>query len=74
MVLEGWRQSPILGLSFVLGFYGALISGFVVFIILFATASQFGPKVNHRLRIVSAVALLIFGVYQLWTGTISLVG
>jgi threonine/homoserine/homoserine lactone efflux protein len=72
VVLEGWRQSPIMGLSFMLGFYGALIGGFVVFIILFATASQFGPKVNHSLRLVSGVALLIFGLYQLWLGTTSL--
>lgn len=73
VMLEGWRQSPSLGLSFVLGFYGALIGGFVVFIILFATASQFGPKVNPSLRLVSAAALLIFGLYQLWLGMIGLV-
>jgi threonine/homoserine/homoserine lactone efflux protein len=72
VVLKGWRQSPSLGLSFVLGFYGALIGGFIVFIILFATASQLGPKVSHSLRIVSGVALLIFGLYQLWLGVTSL--
>jgi threonine/homoserine/homoserine lactone efflux protein len=72
VVLEGWRQAPSLGLIFVLGFYGALIGGFVAFIILFATASQIGPRVSHVLRIISAVALLIFGLYQLWTGTMNL--
>lgn len=73
VVLEAWRQSPGLGLSFVIGFYGALIGGFVVFVILFATASQLGPKVNFLMRLVSAVALLIFGLYQLWLGTTSLI-
>jgi threonine/homoserine/homoserine lactone efflux protein len=74
VVLEGWRQSPSMGLSFVFGFYGALIGGFIAFVILFATASQLGPKVSHSLRIVSALALLIIGVYQLWIGTTSLAG
>jgi hypothetical protein len=61
-----------LGVSFVVGFYGALIGGFVVFIILFATASQLGPRVSYFLRVMSAVALLIFGLYQLWSGVLSL--
>lgn len=74
VVLEAWRQSPGLGLSFVLGFYGALIGGFVAFVILFATASQLGPKVNFLLRLVSAVALVIFGLYQLWIGLTGLIG
>jgi threonine/homoserine/homoserine lactone efflux protein len=74
IVVEGWRQLPALGLSFVLGFYLTLIGGFAAFVILFATASQFGPKVNKILRIVSAVALLGFGLYQLWKGVGTLIG
>ena len=62
------------GVSFVAGFYGTLISGFALFVILFATASHFGPKFNVGLRGVSAVALLLFGLYQLWTGIAGLVG
>ncbi len=74
IVLESWRQSPPLGLSFVLGFYGTLIGGFAVFIILFATASQLGPRVSKIMSGVSALALFIFGLYQLWTGVRGLVG
>jgi threonine/homoserine/homoserine lactone efflux protein len=74
IVVEGWRQLPALGLSFVLGFYLTLIGGFAAFVILFATASQFGPKVNKILRVVSAVALLGFGLYQLWQGVGALIG
>lgn len=74
VVLEAWRQSPGMGLSFVLGFYGALIGGFVAFVVLFATASQLGPKVNFLLRLVSAAALMIFGLYQLWVGLTGLIG
>lgn len=74
IVLEAWRQSPGLGLSFVLGFYAMLIGGFAAFVIVFATASQFGPKVSFGLRLVSGVALLAFGVYQLWVGTAAIIG
>lgn len=74
IVLEGWRQSPTLGLSFMLGFYGTLIGGFAAFIILFATASQLGPRVSKILSGISAAALLIFGLYQLWTGGFNLFG
>jgi threonine/homoserine/homoserine lactone efflux protein len=72
VMMQGWQESPRLGVSFVVGFYGALIGGFVVFIILFATASQLGPRVSYFLRVMSAVALLIFGLYQLWSGVLSL--
>jgi threonine/homoserine/homoserine lactone efflux protein len=74
IVVEGWRQLPALGLSFVLGFYVTLIGGFASFVILFATASQLGPKVNKILSGVSAVALLGFGLFQLWRGVGALVG
>jgi threonine/homoserine/homoserine lactone efflux protein len=68
IVIEAWRQSPGLGLSFVFGFYGMLIGGFALAVILFATASQLGPQVNFWLRVISMVALFLFGLYQLWTG------
>lgn len=68
ILLEGWRQSPRLGLSFLLGFYGTMVSGLAGLIILFATARQFGPKVTRILSGVSAAALLIFGLYQIWEG------
>lgn len=68
IVLKAWRQAPGLGVSFVLGFYAMLIGGFALFVILFATASQLGPKVNLVLRLISGVALLAFGLYQLWLG------
>ena len=68
IVIEGWRQSPALGLSFVLGFYSTLIGGFAGLIILFGTASQLGPRVTKILMVGSAVALFGFGLYQFVTG------
>jgi threonine/homoserine/homoserine lactone efflux protein len=74
IVLQGWRQSPGLGFSFVLGFYGTLIGGFAAFVILFATAGHLGPRVSKGLTGLSAVALLIFGLYQLGTGIAGVIG
>jgi threonine/homoserine/homoserine lactone efflux protein len=68
IVLEAWRLSPAMGLSFMLGFYMMLIGGFAIFVMLFATASQLGPRVSIVLRVVSIAALGLFGLYQLWVG------
>lgn len=66
ILLQAWRISPALGLGFLLGFYGTLIGGNALQIVLFGTARRLGPQVSRALTGVSAVALLIFGAYQLW--------
>jgi len=71
LFLEGWQQSPALGTSFVGGFYGTFITLTAVLIIIFATARNLGATVTRRLGMVSAIALAIFGGYQLWQGIIN---
>lgn len=66
--LEGWRQAPVLGASFVLGFYGTLVGGFAGFVLLSAGTKQLGTTVTRILSVVSAVALFVFGAYQIWDG------
>jgi len=66
--LQGWRSAPAIGLSFMLGFYAALIGGFAGLILLFATARQLGPRVTRGLNGFAAVALFLFGLYQLGQG------
>lgn len=68
ILLEAWRRSIAHGASFLLGFYGTLIGGFVLFIVLFATARRLGPQVSRWLTAFSALALMLFGFYQLWQG------
>lgn len=68
ILLQAWRDSIVLAMSFLLGFYGMLIGGFMMQIFLFGTARQLGPQVSKGLTGVSAVALLAFGLYQLWAG------
>lgn len=68
ILLASWRQSAHLGLGFLFGFYGALIGGFMAFVALFAVAKQLDPRVSRLLAGASALALLGFGLYQLWQG------
>lgn len=66
--IAGWRQAPGYGLSFVLGFYLTLIGGFIAFIVLFALTKRLDSRVNRLLSGFSALALLLFALYQLWLG------
>ena len=66
--LEGWRQAPTHGIAFMIGFYGALIGGFMSFVVLFGVLGQASPKLNRILGFVSAIALFGFGLYQIWLG------
>ena len=68
ILLEAWRSSLLHGLAFLLGFYGTLIGGFALFIVLFGTARQLGPRVSRALSGISVVALGLFGLWQLATG------
>ncbi len=70
--LEGLRFSPLMGASFLVGFYGTLIGGNLLFITVFATTRRLGNQFNRPLIGLSALALLIFGVLQFGRGLLSL--
>lgn len=68
IVIDAWGQSPGSSISFVVGFYAAFCSSLAVFIILTATARRLGSQVSRILLAGSGLALLAFGLYQLWAG------
>lgn len=68
ILMEGWRQSPALGLSFIVGFYSSFVGLVAVLVLLFATARHAGPAMQRLLSGISALALLLFGLYQVWSG------
>jgi threonine/homoserine/homoserine lactone efflux protein len=70
ILLTGWRQAPANGLSFMAGFYLAMVGSLVLFILLFGTARHLGPRVSRALLGLSALAMLGFGAYQLWQGIV----
>jgi threonine/homoserine/homoserine lactone efflux protein len=68
ILLAGWRESPVNGLGFLAGFYFTLVGGLAAIVIIFGTAAKLGPKFNRALLGISSIALLGFGLYQLWLG------
>lgn len=74
IVLQGWREAPALGVAFMGGFYLMLIGGFMGFVILFGIARYLDPRVTKFLSGFSAVALFLFGIYQLWLSLTTLLG
>jgi threonine/homoserine/homoserine lactone efflux protein len=68
ILLNGWHQTPAWGLAFLLGFYVTFVLSLMAIIIVFGTAQKLGPTVNRALVGVSAMALVCFGLYQLWLG------
>ena len=72
ILLEGWRHSKSMGISFLSGFYGTFVLSLMLFIIMFGTVGRLNPKLNRVLSIVSAGALVLFGLYELGTGIFKL--
>ena len=68
ILIDAWRINPTFGLAFLLSFYGALIGGGVLFVLVFAGAGKVEPRVNRVLGAVSTVGLFGFGLYQLFAG------
>jgi len=68
ILLRGWRETPTNGIGFLTGFYITIVAGLCSIILVFGVASQIGPKVNRTLLGASAIALLCFGLFQLWLG------
>lgn len=68
VLLAGWNRAPAYGAAFLAGMYGALVGCLAALIVLFGSAGQLGPRVSRILLGFSALALLAFGVYQLYQG------
>lgn len=68
LLISGWKANPVNAPAFLIGMYGVMIIILALLIGLFASAGKLGPRVTRALLGVSALALLAFGVYQLWQG------
>lgn len=68
ILIQGWRETPIHGISLLLGFYTTMVLSLAGIIVLFGSARQLGPRVNRALLGISVIALFCFGLYQLWLG------
>lgn len=63
--LAGWRETAVAGISFMVAFYGTLIGGFAIFVLIFGVVGQLSDRVNYWLGVISAVAMALFGLYQI---------
>jgi threonine/homoserine/homoserine lactone efflux protein len=68
ILLRGWAESHLSGLGFIAGFYLALIGGLAGLTAIFAIASRSGTLVARLLNAASAIALFVFGIFQIWIG------
>jgi threonine/homoserine/homoserine lactone efflux protein len=60
-----WRSRPALGLAFLAGFYALLTAGNGGQILLAGGAARLGPRFQRAVALVSGLALLGFGVWQI---------
>lgn len=68
ILIAAWRESTSYGAGFILGFYITLLSGLALLIIGFGVAGRLSTRSTRLLSGLSALALLVFGLYQLWSG------
>lgn len=66
LLLKGWREAPANGIALLAGFYSILILVTLVIMLLFSVARKTGPRINRSLVGLSAIALSIFGLYEIW--------
>lgn len=69
-LLEAWRIAPINALGFLAGMYLTLIAGFAAFVLLFGVLGRVDDergRFGRLLALLSALALALFGVYQIAT-------
>jgi threonine/homoserine/homoserine lactone efflux protein len=71
ILIGAWRESALYCLGFLAGFYGTMITGLGLLIIVFAIAGRLSTGLVRLLSGLSALALFGFGLYQLWSGITS---
>ncbi len=68
ILIKGWKESPLNGITLIATFYSAMVLFSTGMVMLFAATRNLGSRVNKAAIGVSAIALLLFGIYQLWSG------
>ena len=68
LLIKGWKESPVHGISLLVGFYVTLVLSLVGLVLLFAWSGKMGPQVNRALLGLSGLALAGIGFFQIWVG------
>jgi threonine/homoserine/homoserine lactone efflux protein len=68
-ILAGaWRAEPSRAVLFLAGFYACLVGGSATLVVAAGAARRLGPRLERALGVVSGVALLGFGLFQIGRG------
>ena len=65
ILLKSWSVGAQYAAAFLVGFYGAFVSGLALTVVLFATVGRFDARLHRPLCWVAATALAGFGVVQI---------
>ena len=68
LLLKAWKAAPQNAIALLVAFYGTMVAALAAIIIVFGTLRALGPRVVRVLLLVSAITLLVLGVYQLGAG------
>lgn len=68
LLIAGWREAPLYGVSLLTGFYTAMTCTLAAILLVSAGAGKLGAGVNRALVGLSALVLFGFGLYQIWQG------
>lgn len=68
--LQGLNEAASHGISFIVAFYGSIISLNILLIVLMGLASQMGGRIRRGLLLFASAALAVFGLYQLYLGIV----
>jgi len=71
LFLNAWKESPVNGVILLTGFYSTMILCSAGMVLLFSAAGNLGPHVRRIAIGISVIALVIFGIFQLWSGIVS---
>jgi len=62
LLIEGWRQTPLTGLGFLIGFYGTLIGMFALIVLAFGWLRGVNPVVTRSLMMAATALLILIGI------------
>ncbi len=74
LLLKAWDESATHGIAMLVGFCSVMVLSLMGIIIVFGVARRLGPRLTRGLVGLSALALLGFGVYQIWLAAGALSG
>jgi threonine/homoserine/homoserine lactone efflux protein len=68
LLVKGWNIHPVNGIALLCGFYGSMMIFSILMVMLFAATRSLGSGINRIFIGISAIILLLFGIYQIVSG------